>query len=119
MSMLSFFLIFVVLIAVGTPVAVVFGGMASLPSLLDASFPYTADAAIRSMVSGLDSFTLLAVPLFMLSGIIMARGKISEKLFNFFAYFIGNRTAGMPCAVIITCMFYGAISGSSPAARGQ
>lgn len=115
MSMGLFFLIFAVLIAIGTPVAVVFGGMASLPSLLNASFPYTAEAAIRSMVSGLDSFTLLAVPLFMLSGIIMARGGISEKLFNFFAYFIGNKTAGMPCAVIITCMFYGAISGSSPA----
>ncbi len=110
-----FFLILFVLIAVGTPVAVVFGGMAVLPGLLDAAFPYTVEAAVRSMLSGLDSFTLLAVPLFMLSGIIMAKGGISEKLFNFFAYFIGNKTAGMPCAVIITCMFYGAISGSSPA----
>ena len=115
MSMPLFFLIFFVAIAIGTPMAVVFGGMAALPSLINSSFPYTAEAAIRSMVSGLDSFTLLAVPLFMLSGIIMARGGISEKLFNFFAYFIGNKTAGMPCAVIITCMFYGAISGSSPA----
>ncbi|MFQ9703020.1 MAG: TRAP transporter large permease subunit [Enterocloster clostridioformis] len=67
------------------------------------------------MVSGLDGFTLLAVPLFMLSGNHYGKGGISEELFNFFAYFIGNRTAGMPCAVIITCMFYGAISGSSPA----
>lgn len=110
-----FFLILFVLIAIGTPVAVVFGGMAVLPGVLDAAFPYTVEAAVRSMLSGLDSFTLLAVPLFMLSGIIMAKGGISEKLFNFFAYFIGNKTAGMPCAVIITCMFYGAISGSSPA----
>ena len=115
MSMAVFFLILFAVIAVGTPVAVVFGGMAILPGLLDGAFPYTVDAAIRSMLSGLDSFTLLAVPLFMLSGIIMARGGISQKLFNFFAYFIGNKTAGMPCAVIITCMFYGAISGSSPA----
>ncbi|MDR3258785.1 MAG: TRAP transporter large permease [Fusobacteriaceae bacterium] len=110
-----FFLIFFTLIVVGTPIAVVFGAMAALPKILNNSFPYTIEAAIRSMVSGLDSFTLLAVPLFMLSGIIMARGGISKKLFNFFAYFIGNKTAGMPCAVIITCMFYGAISGSSPA----
>lgn len=115
MSMAVFFLILFAVIAVGTPVAVVFGGMAILPGLLDGAFPYTVEAAIRSMLSGLDSFTLLAVPLFMLSGIIMARGGISQKLFNFFAYFIGNKTAGMPCAVIITCMFYGAISGSSPA----
>ena len=67
------------------------------------------------MFAGLNSFTLLAVPLFMVSGMIMAQGGISEKLFNFFGYFIGNKTAGFPCAVIVTCMFYAAISGSAPA----
>ena len=35
--------------------------------------------------------------------------------FNVFSYFFGNRTAGLPCAVTITCLFYGAISGSGPA----
>ncbi|MDY5985950.1 MAG: TRAP transporter large permease, partial [Lachnoclostridium sp.] len=70
---------------------------------------------IRAMFSGLDSFPLLAVPMFVLSGIIMAKGGISRKLFDIFAYFLGNLTAGMPCAVIVTCLFYGAISGSAPA----
>jgi C4-dicarboxylate transporter DctM subunit len=110
-----FFLLFCVLMIIGVPVAVVFGGMTFFPSLMDPGFSYTIEAAIRSMVNGMDSFTLLAVPMFMLSGIIMARGGISEKLFNFFAYFVGNKTAGLPCAVILTCMFYAAISGSSPA----
>lgn len=45
----------------------------------------------------------------------MARGGISKKLFDVFAYFLGKMTAGMPCAVIVTCLFYGAISGSAPA----
>ena len=67
MTIISFFLILFAIIAIGVPVAVVFGGMAILPCLLDGTFPYTVEAAIRSMVSGLDSFTLLAVPLFMLS----------------------------------------------------
>ena len=67
------------------------------------------------MFGGLDSFPLLAVPMFVLSGIIMAKGGISRKLFDVFAFFLGNRTAGMPCAVIVTCLFYGAISGSAPA----
>ena len=67
------------------------------------------------MFGGLDSFPLLAVPMFVLSGIIMAKGGISRKLFDIFAYFLGNLTAGMPCAVIVTCLFYGAISGSAPA----
>ncbi|MDR2738324.1 MAG: TRAP transporter large permease subunit [Treponema sp.] len=110
-----FFLIFCILMIIGLPVAVVFGGMTFLPSLMDPGFSYTIEAAIRSMVNGMDSFTLLAVPMFMLSGIIMARGGISEKLFNFFAYYVGNKTAGLPCAAILTCMFYAAISGSSPA----
>jgi C4-dicarboxylate transporter DctM subunit len=100
---------------IGTPVALVFGSLTFLPSLIDPSFPYSIEAAVRSMLNGMDSFTLLAVPLFMLSGTIMARGGISEKLFNFFAYFVGNKTAGLPCAAILTCMFYAAISGSSPA----
>ena len=45
----------------------------------------------------------------------MAKGGISKKLFNFFAFFAGRFTGGLPCAVILTCLFYGAISGSGPA----
>jgi C4-dicarboxylate transporter DctM subunit len=45
----------------------------------------------------------------------MARGGVSEALFRFFAYFMGDKRAGYPCAVIATCLFYGAISGSGPA----
>ena len=115
MTMGIFFGILAVLLAAGLPVAGVFGGMALLPSIVNPDFTYGAAAVVRSMFSGLDSFTLLAVPLFMVSGMIMAKGGLSEKLFNFFAYFIGNKTAGFPCAVVVTCMFYAAISGSAPA----
>ncbi len=45
----------------------------------------------------------------------MAGGGISDKLFRFFSYFVGNKTAGMPIAVVISCLFYGAITGSGPA----
>lgn len=110
-----YFLVLVALLAIGMPVAGVFGSMALFPSMMDGAFAYDAAAVVRSMFSGLDSFTLLAVPLFMVSGMIMAKGGLSEKLFNFFAYFIGNKTAGFPCAVVVTCMFYAAISGSAPA----
>jgi C4-dicarboxylate transporter DctM subunit len=92
----------------------VFTAISVIPKLLNTSFSFTVEACIRSMVSALDSYPLLAIPLFMLSGVIMARG-ISEKIFNFFAYFIGNTVAGFPCTVVLTCLFYGAISGSGPA----
>lgn len=86
-----------------------------LPHLANQAFSFGVSDVARAMFSGLNSFTLLAVPMFMVSGMIMARGGISKKLFNFFGYFIGNKTAGFPCAVVVTCMFYAAISGSSPA----
>ncbi|MGE4354614.1 MAG: TRAP transporter large permease subunit, partial [Oscillospiraceae bacterium] len=104
-----------ILLVIGLPVAGVFGFMALIPNLINSHFAYDAAAVVRSMFNGMDSFTLLAVPLFMVSGMIMAQGGLSERLFNFFAYFIGNKTAGFPCAVVVTCMFYAAISGSSPA----
>lgn len=51
----------------------------------------------------------------MLSGALMTRGGISKRLFDVFAIIAGRKTAGTPCAVVITCLFYGAISGSGPA----
>jgi C4-dicarboxylate transporter DctM subunit len=69
----------------------------------------------KVLVDGLCSYPLLAVPLFILSGLIMARGGIAKKLFEFFAFFMGKFTAGLPVTSVVTCMFYGALSGSGPA----
>lgn len=109
------FIIFIIGLLIAIPVSITLGITAVLPSVFDPSFTVGAKYLIRAMFGGLDSFPLLAVPMFVLSGIIMAKGGISKKLFDVFAYFLGNLTAGMPCAVIITCLFYGAISGSAPA----
>lgn len=109
------FLVFVICLVIAIPVSITLSIASVLPGAFDASFTASGSYIIRSMLGGLDSFPLLAVPMFVLSGILMARGGISKKLFDIFAYFLGNRTAGMPCAVIVTCLFYGAISGSGPA----
>ncbi|MGI5892537.1 MAG: TRAP transporter large permease [Bacillota bacterium] len=115
MSVGIFFLIFFALLLIGTPIGAAFAGICVLKSIFDPSFPFPLIAIVRSMVNGVDSYPLLAIPLFMLSGVIMAKGGISEKIFNFFGYFFGNKTAGFPIAVTATCLFYGAISGSGPA----
>lgn len=109
------FIIFVICLVIAIPVSISLGIVSVLPGAFDVSFTAGGTYVIRSMLGGLDSFPLLAVPMFVLSGIIMARGGISRKLFDVFAFFMGKRTAGMPCAVIVTCLFYGAISGSAPA----
>lgn len=109
------FIIMVALLVISAPVAVSLGWSVIAPVLMDASFPVTGAYIIRSIISGADSTPLLAIPLFVLSGAIMASGGISKKLFDICAYLVGNRTGGVPCAVILTCLFYGAISGSGPA----
>ena len=109
------FILFIICLLIAIPVSISLGIVSVLPGAFDPSFTASGTYVIRSMLGGLDSFPLLAVPMFVLSGIIMARGGISRKLFDVFAFFMGKRTAGMPCAVVVTCLFYGAISGSGPA----
>jgi C4-dicarboxylate transporter, DctM subunit len=115
MSALIVFLIFFICLIIAIPISISLGIVSVLPGAFDPSFTASGKYIIRSMLGGMDSFPLLAIPMFVLSGIIMARGGISKKLFNVFSYFLGELTGGMPCAVIVTCLFYGAISGSAPA----
>ena len=109
------FILFVICLIIAIPVSIALTIASVLPGAFDPSFTASGQFVIRSMLGGIDSFPLLAVPMFVLSGIIMARGGISKKLFDVFSSFLGNLTAGLPCAVIVTCLFYGAISGSGPA----
>lgn len=109
------FIVFLVCLVLSFPVAIAMGIAAITPGIVDPTFSADVVYIIRAMVVGIDSTPILAIPLFILSGTIMAQGGISGKLFDVFAYFLGKRTGGLPCAVIVTCLFYGAISGSGPA----
>lgn len=115
MSAMGFFGLFLAFCAIGMPVAYSFVGLSFLPHIIDPSFQFNAASVLSACINGLNSFLLLAIPLFMLSGTLLAKGGISKKLFGFFAYFIGDKTAGFPATVIVTCLFFGSISGSSPA----
>lgn len=109
------FILFIGLLLLSVPISSTLSIVSLAPSILDPNFTISPEYIIRAMFGGIDSFPLLAVPMFVLSGILMAKGGVSKKLFDVFSFFIGKRTSGMPCAVIITCLFYGAISGSAPA----
>ncbi|MCM8711596.1 TRAP transporter large permease [Clostridium sp. SYSU_GA19001] len=115
MSAYVVFLLFFIFLIIAIPISISLGIASVLPGAFDPSFTASGKYIIRSMLGGMDSFPLLAIPMFVLSGIIMARGGVSKKLFDVFSYFLGKLTAGMPCAVVVTCLFYGAISGSAPA----
>ncbi len=112
---LMVFGVFFVLLALSVPICFAMGFATITPALLDPGFMADLQFVVRSMIKGVDSTPILAIPLFMLSGAIMATGGLSKKLFDVFAVFIGKIPGGMPCAVVVTCLFYGAISGSGPA----
>ena len=108
-------LVFLAALVLGLPIAVAIALACVIPNVLDSSFVTSVAFTIRGMISGVNSFGLLALPMFMLSGDIMCKGGISQKIFDVFSLIVGKRTAGLPCAAILTCLFFGTISGSGPA----
>lgn len=114
-SVAILFIAFFVLLAIGVPIGVSIAITCVLSSVVDPAMMTTASYCVRNFISAIDVQSMLAVPLFIISGVLMAKGGISKRLFDFFAYFLGMLPAGLPITVIITCLFYGAISGSSPA----
>lgn len=107
--------IFFLLLFLGAPIGISVGIATLSTGIVNPAFTADATYVFRAMVSGMDSYVLLAVPLFMLSSTIMSKGGLSDRLFDFFSYFFGHFPAGLPIAVVITCLFYGAICGSGPA----
>lgn len=113
--LITVFVIFFALLAIGLPIAFALIITSVSVGFMLPHFPAGPDMIFRNMVVVLDSTPFLAIPLFIFSGNIMAVGGISEKLFNLFSYFLGNKTGGLPAAVIVTAFFFGSFTGSAPA----
>jgi C4-dicarboxylate transporter DctM subunit len=65
--------------------------------------------------SGIASFPLLAVPFFILAGVILDRAGLAATIARFFELLMGRATGGLAMVAVFTCMFWGALSGSGPA----
>lgn len=70
----------------------------------------------RNLYSGIESFTLIAVPLFILAGEIMTRGGISKRLINFSQMIVGFMPGGLAMVVVLASMFFSALTGTAIAA---
>lgn len=73
------------------------------------------DYIASGLFASCDSFPLMAIPFFILSGALMEGGGLSKRLVQFFDAVVGHLTGGLAIVTVITCMFFGAISGSGPA----
>jgi tripartite ATP-independent transporter DctM subunit len=117
---LLFALLFL-LIALGMPIALSIGvpaiGLILTPGVFPATVPFAAlgQTIIQLLFAGVDSFDLLAVPLFMLAGAIMESGGISRQIIDFSDSLVGWMPGGLACASIVASMFFAGISGSAAA----
>lgn len=107
------FISFLFFMFLGLPLFAAIGIAPLTAKMIDPYLPYSMQTLVRWGIGGGDSTPAIAIPMFILAGVIMSKGGISEKIFNIFAYFIGDRKSGLPSAAIITSMFYGAITGSA------
>jgi len=91
--------------AVGISTIVAFVSFTSTPLML----------VVQSCVTGIDSFSFLAIPLFIMSGALMSKGGIAKRLVDMFQVLLGHVPGGLGLVSTATCGFFGAISGSATA----
>ncbi len=101
------------LLMIGTPLFVVLGIATTLCFWLLEGTPLVIMA--QQMFSTTDSFPLIAIPFFILAGAIMINGGIARRLINFARSIVSWLPGGLGITAIVACMFFAAISGSSPA----
>ena len=109
-------LIFFSLLLLNVPVAVAIGS-ATMLGVAVAGGTFRPEIIVpERMMFGINSFPLLAIPFFVLSGILMGRGGMARRLIDFASALVGHLPGGLAYANTITCMLFGSISGSAGAA---
>ncbi|HCK5711019.1 TPA: TRAP transporter large permease [Salmonella enterica subsp. enterica serovar Typhi str. CT18] len=108
--------VFVVLLAMGAPIGICIVIASFSTMMLVLPFDISMFATAQKMFSSLDSFALLAVPFFVLSGVIMNSGGIAARLVNFAKLFTGKLPGSLSYTNIVGNIMFGAISGSAIAA---
>lgn len=113
MAVAILFIALFVLLLIGIPVGFAIGG-ATMIAMLTAS---DLNMAINAQYcySGIFSFTVMAIPFFMLAGLIMSTGGIARRIVNFASTLISFVNGAIGCVAVISCMFFGALSGSGMA----
>ncbi len=102
-----------VLIALGLPIGYAIATSTIITFITSSNIPLQIVA--QNAFTGIDSFVLLAIPFFILAGILMSAGGVARRLVDVADAFIGWITGGLGMAAILTATFFGAISGSGAA----
>jgi C4-dicarboxylate transporter, DctM subunit len=110
---IALLLLFLGLSALGVPLAVALGLASVAAIMMFTSTPI--DLLSQSMFSAMNSFLLVAVPLFILVGHFMERGRVAERIFDFAEAMVGWMPGGLGHVNVVSSVIFGGISGSSVA----
>jgi tripartite ATP-independent transporter DctM subunit len=107
------FITLLLLLALEAPIAIAIGAAAVTAILVQGQFSLMMVAA--RMFAGCDSFFLLAVPLFMFTGVLMEASGISRRIIDFANALVGWLPGGLAAVTVVSSMFFAGISGSAAA----
>lgn len=107
---------FAFLMIIGVPIAISIGVSSALILLSAMPFHVALSTAGQKMVNGIDSFSLIAVPLFIMAGNIMNHGGIARRLVDFAYLFVGKIPGSISHVNVVANMLFGSVSGSAVAA---
>ena len=103
---------FLLMMFLGVPIGTALGASAVLTIFY---FDLGIEMLGVNFSSGIASFPLLAIPFFVLAGVILERAGLAAYIARFFELLVGQMTGGLAVVAVCTCMFWGALSGSGPA----
>jgi C4-dicarboxylate transporter DctM subunit len=105
--------VFFILLIVGVPIAFAIGVSTFIPLLLDGRLPFTL--VITRMFGGMDSFPLMAIPFFVLTGTLASACNLVDRIMQLANFLVGRMRAGLAQVDIVTSMLFGGVSGSAVA----
>ncbi|MFM1655140.1 TRAP transporter large permease [Brevibacillus sp. B_LB10_24] len=113
MTVLTLFGSLFLFIILNIPVAIALGLAALITIFFTTDLPL--GIITQKAFTSLDSFPLMAIPFFMLAGILMGKGGVSKRLLDLATVLVGWMVGGLAMVTVVSCMFFAAISGSGPA----
>lgn len=108
--------VFFVLLALNVPISFSIGVATVVTMLISIDFVPAATTIAQRLAGGINSFALLAIPFFVLSGLVMGQGGIAKRLIECAMALIGMLPGGLALVNVLSCTLFGAISGSAVAA---
>lgn len=113
MSLIVLFITLFIMLVVGVPIGFAIGGATMLSMYYCTDLNMVINA--QYCYSGISSFTVMAIPFFMLAGLLMSTGGIAKRIVNVASALIDFVTGALGCVTLLACMFFGALSGSGMA----